>query len=423
MRRLDEIVFTKIIGDFALLFGVLSYFYSFEGSTFQSSAEVSGIIYIAMSALIFCVYLIRKKSKILSCIFLPALILPFFIVRAAGIKVNDSFVVFTIIFSVYIILLVLDKLSYYYCRRDFKIGLTVIFIVLFIAFLGSRIYIFNSYAVPYVIIYFISEIMLLRSLRYVECSGTNGYLNKYNFKYTVFVAAAAFILSIKPIVDFLKYVFISLIHIIANSIFYLFYWAIKATGYLVQYIILCLKRAEGRNKGLTIVQKGSVFKNKNKIPNIDIVASFMNNYFFRIAIEIIFLLIAMFIIMRALMKNYSSAKKKADYYVESREFIKKGDGRNFFKNLSGILKSHDKTESIRYYYYKFLMLCVHKGVKIKKSDTTSEINIKSEEYFNNEKGTLDDFRNIYLKDRYSEKVTNQSIIKRFSEKYKKLKSI
>ena len=110
-------------------------------------------------------------------------------------------------------------------------------------------------------------------------------------------------------------------------------------------------------------------------------------------------------------------KKETSDFVEKREAIKSDEHKGKHRlSIYDKLKKGSYKDKIRYYYYKLLLDCSKKNIKIACSDTTKEINNKAGESFNKE--CLNNMRDIYIKAKYTESECTAEDYNSFHKNYK-----
>lgn len=323
------------------------------------------------------------------------------------------------LYAYYFLFKNLHKISYHSCIEAFNKGLLYIGTVFVISIFSNKLLFFEDAVIAYIFIYFISSIVLLRLLRYTEYNKNDKNINLINFRYSVLVILLSFILSIKLIRNLLSYTLYQAYHFIMSILISMLSWILFGIGYVLQYFIMFFNtQLINMNQHQVSVQpQHSPFENMENIKRIDIFMFFKNNIFVNLFIQISIIAIIVLFFIRIFRKhnNFSHVKEE---YTESKEFITINKERNLIKRLQNKIKAKNPIEYIRFYYLKYLKMCVIKRIDIKNSDTTLDVYNKSKIYYDSNE--INKLREIYIKARYSDMIADNKLKKEFISLFKKL---
>jgi len=379
------------------------------------------IYYISYLSLVFVLFmgvLIKRRYK--NFVFVPFLLLLFIPV------------------SIYekLFLLILGGLTLFllYTQRDVTYGLVLehfnktypiallLFLVTFIMryISTSKFIVLESVVSSSLLMYFVSSIILLRTLRYLEHKPEDRNLMSLNIRYALAVLIFSMFLSIpfvrerlfwgvSYIFSFIYFIFITIISVIFIIIGYVI-------GKIIYFIITLMA-----NRGL-IGRSSKEIMNIN--PELNKFLKFLwerrhitSDLLDKIIIVSFYILVTVTVILIIywVMKRFYRTYKKEENYIEEKEFI--------FPSLNPIkviqnLFGRSNLNPIRDYYRKYLLDSRDMGVDIRYSDTTYDVYKKTSGLFNDD--SLKKMRNIYIEVRYGFGKITSELIKEFKKLYKSL---
>ncbi|MBW4828487.1 MAG: hypothetical protein KZY61_10980 [Clostridiaceae bacterium] len=395
----------------SFVFAIATYFFPYHViSNFSRILSVHIIIYI-WTILVTCFgFYLKGKRK--PYILVGLLLIPFFILFKGYISI---LFVTIIVVSIYFYLYKYEGIdTVVFTTEEFKRGLTVFMLMIFFSFLTETISYINRNSGLFMIIYFLSGVVLLRSLRHLEHNRDMKEINRQNLKYFIGIIIFSIIGSSEKLLNgiflIFKNIYISLVEILSK----VFHWFIIGVAYLIVFIIDIFKKRFSSNNIEEIKPQESEqiseeileITTKEISPTIKLI--------FEIVFKIFLIGIVLYIIWRMFKESKQKSSEKEEY-VEEKEFIKI----NRKKSRRKLLTPKKGKELIRYYYIKFLNKCLKNNIIIKKHNTTEEINDKAETLYDSE--VLKEFRNIYIDTRYGDKEADKKDIKKYKENYKKLK--
>lgn len=312
----------------------------------------------------------------------------------------------------------------YECEIDsFKKGLLAYIILLLIVIITMDFEVINKFSAQFIIIYLVSAIVILRTSRFLKYNSGDKNARKINLRYTIVMIIASIIFSIEVVRNTISSGIKVAYLYIMEMLFYLFGWVLIGIGYAMNFIFVNFNKLLSKLKGTSYDQSklSKIMKSKSQQMDKDYALSIiLNNQIFRIVIKVIVLLLVIYIIYK-IVKGLTEGKRVKEDCIEDREFIKreKKDKNSLLKNIISIIKPGDAAGSIRYYYKKFMLLCIKKDLSIYESDTTKDINKSAEKIFDN--NLLKEFRNIYIKIRYGNSDCTINDAKAFGKYYTNIK--
>ncbi len=379
------------------------------------------IYYISYLSLVFVLFigvLIKRRYK--NLVFLPFLLLLF-----VPVSIYEK-----------LFLLILGGLTLFllHTQRDVTYGLVLehfnktypiallLFLVTFIMryISTSKFIVLESVVSSSLLMYFVSSIILLRTLRYLEHKPEDKNLMSFNIRYALAVLIFSMFLSIPFIIErlfwgvsyifsFIYFIFITIISVIFIIIGYVI-------GKIIYFIITFMA-----NRGL-IGRSSKEIMNIN--PELNKFLKFLwerrhitSDLLDKIIIVSFYILVTVTVILIIywVMKRFYRTYKKEENYIEEKEFI--------FPSLNPIkviqnLFGRSNLNPIRDYYRKYLLDSRDMGVDIRYSDTTYDVYKKTSGLFNDD--SLKKMRNIYIEVRYGFGKITSELIKEFKKLYKSL---
>jgi hypothetical protein len=223
----------------------------------------------------------------------------------------------------------------------------------FISVVSSNINLFNKNSAQYIIIFLVSSVLLLRTLRYSQYNSDSSEARKINNRYSIMIILLSAVLSIsyvrEIVVKAVKYTY----NFIVEGFMWLFSWLFLGIGYILAIAQNALARLIARINR----QWPQLFQNVNppkdvETPEVEeIRKALFDNVVINVILKVVIIFIILYIIIRIL--RYFAAKSKDEgQYFEEREFITKSsaEGQNPLKKLFSFLKPKNNNEHIRLYY-------------------------------------------------------------------------
>lgn len=396
-----------IIAKFSIIY--ILYSYIFIEIKDPNSVEVEFIIVCLVTFISISFF---KEKKLLKFLMVLAELIPIIFIR------DNYFIIITAvsaIYSLYYLFRPAPELNYDNCIKVIKKGLIMIVLLIILTVvlvtsgqIDSGIYIQNCGL--YAILFMIDSLLLLRILRYYSFDRNRRKINKINISLTAVIVALATGLSIKAV----RMGILNLIHKFLHGLDWIFCCIISGYLYLLNKIVGTSSLPEdvdmrkdpsagdGGNGGTVIYNRITKIKESPSFSTVSMI------------FKIIIVLFAIFIIV-IILKHKKNPKvyTYADDYTEEKRIKNKSD------SLWSRFKPRTYADRIRAYYSDFLKLGKAKGIKFKNSDTTLDINKKTESSF--DKTITDKFRKLYIKVRYSDYRANRDDVRKAANFYKEMK--
>ena len=271
----------------------------------------------------------------------------------------------------------------------------------------------------YLLLYLITSVILLRSLRHMEYYEDHQTISRINLGYLVILLGFSAILSTKVIRSAVFHGIRMIYEIIMDAISYVLSWIIYGISLILGAFFGWLEQffqGIGLRHVLMPEMKGSVL-GQAELSREELTSSLLASPFFIWLGRGVVTLVLLYLIYRILRRG-SIPSPQEQGYTESREYIPKTD-KERLRNPSSRYGKDSPAYEIRHYYRKFLKLCVSRKLELKDSDTTLQIQTAAETEFDNK--NLYNMREIYLEVRYGEKSTDEDTADRFRNFYHKLK--
>ncbi len=310
----------------------------------------------------------------------------------------------------------------HYDRIDFEfgVGIAVASVLLFFSLIMGGIRLFNDVAAGYLLIYLLSGVLMLRSLRYLEHNGDEEQLKKINSRSVGIILILSVTLSTEVFMRF-YYQLRSLLWLGYNTlidfVLWVLYYPIYYFGTFLNFIITTLANWAGEPEGFPEEGSENVAGDMENIHESIQGTALGDSPVVRILLGIA-MLGAVFFILYKVYSRKAITRGIRETYTEKKEVILPNKNKNLWKTIKDRLKPKSKEDRIRSYYQEFLRSLEEKGVVLLASDTTRDFQRKGEPYFGKEK--LSAFRNIYLQARYGEKAIDHETYKEAKEIYESL---
>lgn len=298
--------------------------------------------------------------------------------------------------------------------HETKQGFALMGILIFLAiYKGNYVVVLNTLS-PYVLIYLVSSVTVLRLQRQKQHTGENKLISRLNYMYSFLLIGFAFLLgeehSRAYIGKILKILWKEVPEYIVKTLYELWFFIMAI---LAKPFIWIVSLLNGRKLDADIWEKG-VGKGKPmhnfEDPYVDKLSAILNSNFVRFIIWMIILSLVIYVIFEIFQRGRNRSTN-TESYEEEKEFIRRDSqrGPGMLQKMMRQMKPKGNNQLIRYYYGKLLKLCQKKQIEIKKGDTSLDVNKKSG--LPPEKMTA--IRETYIKVRYSDYLANKEELKRF----------
>lgn len=416
---MDMIILIKVVNRLSVIFAVLNFIIS------DNVSKLTGnLLYLWLFLLSFLILKFKEKNKAAFYIFSILIFLPIFIPS------STAELIYKIVFITFCLVLTyigFKNISYGQSLEEVKNEARGISTLIIMSLLGNSLKHFEDSSAEYVVIYFVSSVILLRTQRYYDNVEDNNKVNirRFNIIAPLLILCITIILSLETVRNAVLNFLVKAYSIFADIFGILLTWFFYAIGFLIMIASNAIKKLiEGFDKKAPPPEEESfngikhfAEKNKDKLQGIH--DSKMVALIFKIALTALIL----YMLYKIYKKNYGqNIKEEKDYEVEEKEFIKKEDNVKYtlFNRIINTFNFNKEEKKIRNKYKKFMKMCIKKGIPINGSDTTGDINTKSKGVFDS--NNLNALRCIYIKVRYGNRNINEEEEKKFNLNYNEIKS-
>lgn len=413
---MSEISFIKRINDLALFFSVFNFLIALIYKPKTGLGDFA-----LYSSILFVIWILRRKNNNRKYSVLALLmLLVFFQVRSVY---DMLYYGGLFLYGVYSVTRSKDIINYAEESSLFKKKIAVIIVMLLYAIAASEINTIETVTIPYSIIFITTSVVILRTLRYAKYNENMRNINEINIKFAAAVTLISFLLSISAVREFILSIMAVAYELITNMILSIYYYICIGIGYLIKVIAVTVFGIKKLPKLKFPMQLslGDEIAGKRPDTAAELIKTVRENGNFDIIMKVIgvgFVLLIIIKIMHSGAESYS----KQESFKESKEKMERDNAgrRGILKGISGLVRPKSVNEYIRYYYKKFLITSVNRGADISRSDTTWEINKKTEGLYNKE--SLKKIRDIYIRVRYGNYMGDKSTSKEFRNCYEEMKS-
>lgn len=401
------VILLELISAISLMYSLLLLFISF------ATVEETYLVFVWTIAIFMVSFLGSQKSKWWQ-LTIPLLLLPLAVYNDLT---SLAFILPTVVFGCLYVKTSLCKGSQREYINNFKKTIPLFLIA---AYLRSLPIIVNddpfsgsfSQAVPFLINFFLSAVVLIRSIRHLDAGMEPKKLRQANIKYFGLMFFISIATALTGVRDFIWSLIQKLPYLLAYPVYYLF----KLSDWL---LMLLNNATQGRGQGQWLPDQ----VNPEQLPGENF-EEFFEQYVAAdtsiadTILAVLILVIAIYVFYRLFAKFGSRLQYEGLDYIEEREYIKTAKPkkkRPFRDKFPGELG-----DQIRFYYRRFLDKLARNQVEILKSDTSLEVNEKAEAVFAT--GT-DRIRSIYIASRYGGKQANKETVAEMENLYKELSRI
>lgn len=277
--------------------------------------------------------------------------------------------------------------------------------LIYIRFILNNFNLTITNAVPFIIIYFLSSIILARTIRHLDSNMGIGNIRKNNIKHllimTVVFAVATFENLRDSIMNF------------AEGLLTIIYYPLYLLGKIIKIPTRMMKREQETLESTKKIVEEFDIEQLEALEEIAEEQAWDFTILKRI-LGLILIIATIYIVYRLIIKA-GNRRYEGIEYVEEREYIKESKEKK--KRFKRDKYPKELKEQIRYYYRKFLGKLIKNDIEILKTDSTLEINEKAESVFEEE---IHRIREIYINSRYGDTEADKSLIEEMESLYKKL---
>ncbi len=306
---------------------------------------------------------------------------------------------------IYMIYLVRKDKYYedYYSFKDLFIKLLILSVfLLIIVLLSKRLELFYKTGLQYAIMFIISGLYLLRTMRHSEDIITNKKFLSMNLLIITITCLICLLFSTDVVLSSVIFVYIKIIIPILAQVFYIIF---SPLGRFLDKTII--SKFSEMSYGMRKIKKSDY---EGFAEEADITTFYILTFIF-VSIILIFLI---YFLTKWILNRKRKSSNFTEGVVEYTSFlnddIKKKDTKRSLYN----------TNKTRYWYKKFLELCRKKEMYIFTYDNSQTIYNKSSKLFKNHDNDLENIKEIYRKARYGEDIIDKQNIKTIKGSYKSL---
>ncbi len=396
-----EIILLELLSLVSFLYALILLFF-----TFPSMNQVAAIfMWTVFSSLI--ISLLISKSKWYNILVL-LLLAPLLIFK------GWNFIFLILTSSIIIFIYILSSMQvgkYLEYVSMFKKSIVLYISLFYIKVLSTQFSWFLGEGTIFLIIYLLSSIVLIRSIRHLDTNMDNTMIRNSNRKYLfgiilVFLVGtfdtlkeALYRLGVK-IFELVEYILYILLYPLNKFLFW-FFALFQDPDFVPEEVLI------GDNAAVDGVITAD---------QVETFAEYTKNNFLilKIISGVILFIVVIYILYKLLLKtgdkNYIGVE-----YTEHREYIK--DEKKKKRKLFGERYPKDSNGQIRYYYRKYLEKLNKIDIEILKQDTSLDVSAKAREEFGTE---VEEIREIYINSRYKTDEANKDHVEKIKSLYNNL---
>lgn len=360
------------------------------------------IIYFILLACFSLSYVLRNSKKYSKLKYFPLIGLAFVFIFAR----TAVGIVAAVIPCIYIIYLVKKDRYHtdYYSFRSlvFKLMIGIAFLFAIVS-LGNRLELFYKLSFQYAIMFIISSLYSLRTIRHSDEIIKNRRFLIINLLIITVTCSICILLSTEAVLGSviygIKLIYVKIIVPIVIQILYIIF------SPLGRFLDKAIKLIDP--DFLYELPQGEEADEKNMAA-----AEADSTVFYVVTISLIVFTALAYIIIKGFSNRKKSGSEKG--ISENRSFLDDEDKKK------AINMPFNKTNRVRQWYRKFLMLCRKKSMDIYIFDNSQTIYDKSSDMFKNHAEDLNSMKEIYRKARYGEEAVSSQDIKTVKDIYKTL---
>ncbi|MDP3386183.1 MAG: hypothetical protein Q8S24_03025 [Eubacteriales bacterium] len=313
-----------------------------------------------------------------------------------------------------------EDVDYAQSEKIFMSGLFLGAGFLFTSLLFWRLKAFSDYAAGYMMIYVISGVFILRSLRFLQyshdykkCESINRKALAFILMLSVVISSNAFITLLGKAFQLLSGVYVYLVKIILTII-------IVPLSYLAKWFY------NGAIWFLGLFELNEMTNGSELDGNLDPDQIFettmhyisSDNMLFRLLL-VVFTTLFVFYLLYRVYARHSFISHVEECFIENKEILLPQHGRKIWLGIMDRMTPKTREEKIRAYYKEFLAILQKRGVVILPSDTTEDIHIKAQSFYASD--SLSFFRDVYCVIRYRNSTVDTNTYNKFKHIYKRMK--
>lgn len=267
-----------------------------------------------------------------------------------------------------------------------------------------------SQATPFLMVYFLSSIVLIRSIRHLDSGMDMKRIKKANLRYSAMIL---FLSALTAFEEFRNFI-LTVIKSIPYLVIYPVYWLLLLVGMVFDF----LSKVKGDSNSGWEPPWGNTPEFPEGAAEEAAEETFSLDFsIIQTIITILLLVLVIYIFYKILSKAGSRGYHGLEY-TEEREYIREQKPKR--KRPSRDRFPGSTAEQIRYYYRRFLDKLARNHVEILPGDTSLDINRKAEAVL---AGGTERIRQIYIESRYGEKEADRGILTEMEKLYRELHEI
>lgn len=364
---------------------------------------------------------VKEKTKYFPLMLLPWVAIPWFLEVPLY---HVGYLAFLSLFIVALFIKNKEEPNYDTIEFEFGLGVALSIFLLLLSFITGAVEIFNNVAAGYLLIFILSGVLLLRSLRYLEYNAGGEHIKKANLQSLGIILTLSIVLS-TPLFMSLFQEFRSFLwrayNALIDFVLWVFYWPIYYFGIFFNEVF---RRMEAWFRRMQEDMDEDLQGTSESVP--EEMEQFMEalegsglaeNPILRFLLGGLVIILIFYILYKLYVRKGISRGVK-ETYTERKEVILPNKERGLWQRVKNRLKPKSREERVRSYYRGFLHNLEGKGVVLLDSDTTKDFYRKGSPYYSEE--DLLRFRNIYLQVRYGNKPVDSKTYKEAKALYAQL---
>lgn len=396
------ILFWKTLTELSLYFSIAHFVGSLAGSTgdlLRNSLILSAAAMIAAAV-------DRKGWTKWRYAALLALIPAFYL---TGSMIDKGLLLIPAMYTVLMVHRRIGDTSYYEYQRQYKMGLKILCVVGVLLLMAWQHPAVADFVLPHVFCYLVGGVLALRLLRHSDNMQSSGRLWLHNILSLLPVGVAALLVSSpaagRAALAVLKFIFNRLIYPIIALFTYIMSWIMYAIFTVVSKIDF------GEGEGMQELQQFAM-ENTEKIMEQGEINTLPTDVILGAILVLIFGALAW--MMLKFLRKSSDVRQNSISEVRTRI-------NDVMESPRDSLFDRTPRAKVRATYRKFIGLCVSAGAKIRRTDTTEDIERLAQYALSKPEGT-GDIRDIYRKARYSEAEITDADVSQIKTAYQSAKA-
>lgn len=375
-----NILMLEIISVLSFIFALLNIIFKF------ASLSQMFLLFLYSTALVMLVSYLQKKNSLYRVLSL-LLFVPFLYFKSK--PAFWFFLYLTALMSLYTYKS-LGKGNYEHFSRRLKLSFTIISAITIFVVIFSNFRDFIMPGVAFAVLYLLSSIILVRSLRHMESGMDIDKLNNINLRYIVLIGILSIAMTIEPLRNMVGFLMSKVYSVIINGIIAIIYLPVRLFAFLIEKAIDWLTRGEFGDVELEVPEMSY---GESGAKYAELIESNLVREVLLSILSLIAFIVVIYVAYKILSK-IGDRNHEGLEYREEREYIKSTTRkkRRLFERYPKDLKGQ-----VRYYYRKYLRKLNKNDIEIKSSHTSLDIKESSKNISKN----ASKIRSIYIKARYN----------------------